>query len=261
MLTDFGHQDPFVGICHAVIVRHDPTIRIIDLTHGIERQNVRAGAIALNDSVEFLPGNAVVIAVVDPGVGGDRRAVAVEAANGLIFVGPDNGLLSAALESAGGAVNAVDISESDWRLQPTSNTFHARDIFSPVAAQLATGGSIDAAGRAFAVDQLVSLELPTAQIGDGHITTAVLAVDAYGNARLAAKPDDLDGLALGDRVEIETDDMRRAAVYARSYRDGEPNDPLLLVDSSGWLTVVLNRGDASEALRLTAGKTVRLFSA
>lgn len=259
LLTDFGHRDSFVGICHGVILREDPGIPIIDLTHGIARQDIRAGAVALADSVPFLPDDAVVVGVVDPGVGSDRRAIAVESVDGMIFIGPDNGLLMAAIDSRGGAKAAFEISNSRWRLEPVSDTFHGRDLFSPVAAKLAVGAPIVESGVAIAHDELVSFDLPHATTVDGDLTTAVLAIDQYGNARLAATPSDLGAIEFGTAVEIDTDDMRRQAVYARTYAEGADGDPILIVDSTGSLSVSVNGGDAAQTLRLEPGKVVRIL--
>ncbi len=261
LLTDFGHRDPFVGICHGVILREDPAIPLIDLTHGIDRQDIRAGAVALFDSVPFLPDDAIVVGVVDPGVGSDRRAIAVESGEGMIFIGPDNGLLMSAIESRGGVKSAFEISGSPWRLEPVSETFHGRDIFSPVAAKLATGAAISDAGEAIDAGELVDLDLPQAAMIDGDLTTAVLAIDHYGNARLAATPTDLGDFEFGSPIEIDTDDMRRQAIYARTYADAENGDPMLLVDSTGSLSISVNGGDAAKLLRLEPGKVVRILRA
>lgn len=259
LLTDFGHRDPFVGICHGVILREDPAIPIIDITHGIARQDVRAGAVALADAAPYMPADCVFVAVVDPGVGSDRRALALETQDGSVFIGPDNGLLIAGADVRGGVRAAFEISESPWRLEPVSATFHGRDIFTPVAAKISAGARPVESGAAIDHDDLTELPNPTTGVIDGELTTAVLAVDDYGNARLAATLDDIGQLSFGDAVELDTDDMRRHATYVRAYADGARNDPLLLVDSSGSLAVVVNGGSASETLRLTPGKVVRIL--
>ena len=259
-LSDFGHRDPFVGICHAVIARVDPAIKVVDLTHGIERQDVRAGAVALSDAVPFLPARSVVVAVVDPGVGSDRRAIAVVSRDGIVFVGPDNGLMSPAVAEAGGAEAAFEISESPWRLEPVSDTFHGRDIFSPVAARIAAGADPAQGGTSIDTDSLVALELPRPELIDGDLTTAVLSIDEFGNARLAATTSDLPAsIAVGESVEIDTDDMRRLAAFVHTYADAENGDPLLIVDSTGSLSVSINGGYAASTLRLEAGKVVRIL--
>lgn len=259
LLTDFGHRDPFVGICHAVILSEDPTIPIIDLTHGIARQDVRAGAVALADAVPYLPEGTVVVAVVDPGVGSDRRALAVQATNGLVFVGPDNGLLAPGLEAAGGAAAAFEIGHSPWRLEPVSSTFHGRDVFSPVAAKIAAGAPIVESGVAIDHDDLMQLDAPPTGFADGQLTTAVIAVDGYGNARLAATLSDLNGLPESGMAEIATDDMRRQVALVRTYADADPGAPVLIVDSSGSLSIAINGGDAAATLGLEPGKIVRVI--
>lgn len=259
LLTDFGHRDPFVGICHGVILREDPAIPIIDVTHGIRRQDVRAGAVALEDAAPFMPRDCIFVAVVDPGVGSDRRALAIETEDGSVFVGPDNGILLPAAERRGGVRAAFEISDSPWRLEPVSSTFHGRDVFCPVAAKIAAGAALVEGGAAIDHDELERLDLPTTGVIDGELTTAVLAVDEYGNARLAATLGDVGPIEFGEAIEIDTDDMRRQARYVSAYADGEHNEPLLIVDSTGSLAVVLNGGDAASNLRLTPGKVVRLL--
>ena len=146
-LSDYGPWDEFVGVCHAVIARRCPSARVIDLGHGVPRHDVRAGALALRAALRYTPAG-VHLAVVDPGVGGERRAVAARVALGQrILVGPDNGLLAVAAEELGGVVEAVDISDSPECLRPISATFHGRDVFAPVAAALADGADAGRGGR------------------------------------------------------------------------------------------------------------------
>src|SRR3954470_22826830 len=161
-LSDYGHLDEFVGVCHGVIARLAPEVRIIDITHGIARHDVRAGALVLRDALPYVP-PGVHLAVVDPDVGGRRRAVALACAEEeRLLVGPDNGLLTLAAERFGGVVEAIDIGHSPHRLEPVSATFHGRDQFSPVAARLAAGDPLAAAGEPISSDQLVRLAAPRA---------------------------------------------------------------------------------------------------
>src|SRR5919108_4547753 len=158
-LSDYGYDDEFAGICRAVISRIEPEARVIDLTHGIARHAVRQGAAILANALPYTP-PGVHMAVVDPGVGSPRRALAVRtAAEDRILVGPDNGLLWPAIGRLGGAVEAADISLSPFRLEPISATFHGRDVFAPVAAHLAGGTALSEAGEALAPDTLATLEL------------------------------------------------------------------------------------------------------
>lgn len=258
LLTDYGYEDPFAGILRAVIAREDPAIPVIDLTHGVSRHDVLEGAVALVDAAPYLPDDAVVVAVVDPGVGGERRAVAAQAADDRVFVGPDNGLLSLALRACGGAALAVDIGESEWRLPDLAHTFDGRDIFAPVAARLAAGASLADAGAAIDPAGLEVLGLPESSVASGVLTTSVLAIDTYGNARLAAVPSELPGITVGDAVEIEIGSARRAAVFARTFDEALGQDPLLIADSSGSLSLVVNRGSAAEQLQLSVGSELRI---
>jgi S-adenosylmethionine hydrolase len=146
LLTDYGLADEFVGVCHGVIARIAPTATIVDLTHGIPRHDVRAGALVLARALPYLPAG-VHVAIVDPEVGAERRAVAIRCAEeDRLLVGPDNGVLAPAAERFGGAVEAVDIARSPHRLEPVSATFHGRDLFAPVAAHLAAGAPLEGAG-------------------------------------------------------------------------------------------------------------------
>ncbi len=208
LLTDYGHGDEFVGVCHGVIRAICGPCQVIDVTHGITRHDVRRGAIVLRNALPYMP-TGVHVGVVDPEVGTERRAIAVRCDDERLLVGPDNGLLSLAWERFGGAVEAVDVSRSRHRLEPVSATFHGRDIFCAVAARLACGAELADAGQRIDPGGLASLELPTARKADGAITAHALLIDRYGNVGLDVGHDELPGtgLALGATVE----DCRRAA--------------------------------------------------
>src|SRR5262245_57806542 len=161
-LSDYGRDDDFVGVCHGVIARIAPESRVIDVTHGIDRHDVRSGALVLRRALPYFP-PGVHLAVVDPEVGGERRAIAVRAAqDDRLLVGPDNGLLAPAIERFGGAVEAVDVARSPHRLEPTSATFHGRDLFAPVAAHLAAGAPLADAGQPIDPGRTTPLHLPPA---------------------------------------------------------------------------------------------------
>ena len=169
-LSDYGREDDFVGVCHGVMARIAPEARVIDVTHGIPRHNVRAGALVLRNALPYMPAG-VHLAIVDPEVGAERRAVAIRCAeDDRLLVGPDNGVLSLAVERFGGAVEAMDIGRSPWRLEPVSATFHGRDIFAPVAAQLAAGAPLAEAGEPCDSDSLARIELPRPHASEGSLT-------------------------------------------------------------------------------------------
>jgi S-adenosylmethionine hydrolase len=259
-LSDYGHEDEFVGVCHAVIAQIAPEARVIDLTHGIWRQQVLQGAVALANALPFCP-PGVHLAVVDPGVGSSRRAVAVAAGGeGRILVGPDNGLLSRAIDQLGGANSAVDLGQSPFRLEPVSATFHGRDLFAPVAGHLALGARLEEAGEPVEVSSLGLLELPSPEIGSDRIGAHAIHVDGYGNVTLDLDASMLAGgpLAEGERLEVRAPDGRFEALWARTFSDTGPGDLLLYEDSSGAMALAANGGNAAGLLDLRPGSEIEL---
>jgi len=258
-LSDYGYEDEFAGVCRAVVSQIAPGAPLIDLTHGIGRQDVRQGAIVLANSLPSCP-PGVHLAVVDPGVGSERRGVAVAAAEGRILVGPDNGLLSRALARLGGALDAVELSRSAFRLEPVSATFHGRDLFAPVAAHLSLGARLDEAGEAIDPSSLTTLDLPTPSVSDTEVVAHAIHQDGYGNVTL-----DLDASMLsdgpfrpGDRVEVRAPDGRFEGVWARTFADVAPSDVLLFEDSSGSLALAVSGGSAAGLMNLEPDSEVAL---
>jgi S-adenosylmethionine hydrolase len=259
-LSDYGLQDEFVGICHGVMAAICPTARIIDLSHGVARHDVRGGAIVLRGALPYLPAG-VHLCVVDPDVGAARRAVAVATADERLLVGPDNGLLWPAAQAHGGIVEAVDISASLFRLEHVSATFHGRDIFGPVAAHLAAGVALAEVGEPYDPDALVSLELPRAELADGELRAEVLHVDRFGNAQLSATHEDLEevGLRLGHEVRLQLGaGAVFAARYVRTFADARSEELIVYEDSSRALAVAVSHGSAAERLGLRAADPVRI---
>ena len=252
-LSDYGLADDFVGVCHGVIAGICPQARVIDLTHGVPRHDVRAGALILRSTLPFVAAG-VVLAVVDPGVGGERRAVAVRAADGRQFVGPDNGLLWLAAGAAGGVREAVDIGNSPFALQPNSATFHGRDIFAPVAAHLAGGASLADAGISCEIESLARIELPSPELGDGRLVAHAVYVDGFGNVQLDVEGSEMltgAGLVAGCEVEIETaDGVVGRARFVHAFGDAGAGELLLYEDSYHRLAVAVNQGDAAARLGL-----------
>jgi S-adenosylmethionine hydrolase len=258
-LSDYGLADEFAGICRAVVVRISPGSQVIDLTHSIPPQDVFQGALALARSVRFLPNDAVILAVVDPGVGTPRRPVALETGRTGLMVGPDNGLLSLAWAEEGGVSRAVEITSEEVVLAPVSATFHGRDIFAPAAAHLAAGMSLERLGPAIPPGELVTVSLPTPEIEPGRVDGEVLRVDRFGNVTLSARPRHLEEAGLvGPRLEIvvrgEATPLRRATTFG----DVAPGEFALVVDSSGWLAAVVNRGSAADELGVVQGDPVTI---
>jgi S-adenosyl-L-methionine hydrolase (adenosine-forming) len=259
-LSDYGYEDEFAGLCRAVIARIAPGATVIDLTHGIERHGVEQGAEVLSNALPFTP-PGVHLAVVDPGVGSPRRGVAIRAAEeDRVLVGPDNGLLWPALERLGGAVEAVDVSLSPFRLEPISATFHGRDVFAPVAAHLARGATLADVGEPLPPASLVRLERPMPRIEPERVIAHVVAVDRFGNLALDLTDRLLpkSGLRLGWPLEVETTAGNRGAVFALTFADVPNGELLLYEDSSRRLALALNRGSAAESLALGRGDEVIL---
>jgi S-adenosylmethionine hydrolase len=254
-LSDYGADDEFAGVCRAVIARVAPEARVIDLTHGVPRHDVRRGAIALADSLPYAPAG-VHLAVVDPGVGTERRPVAVRiATEDRVLVGPDNGLMWPAIEELGGPVEAVELSGSRFRLEPVSATFHGRDVFAPVAAAIALGAALADAGNAIEPGSLSRLVLPAARPDGGGLTVTILYVDGYGNAALNARAEDLVAAELPpDRpLAVEIRGSRHEARLGRTFGDAAVGRLVVYEDSSRRLALAVNRGSASEALGLRPG--------
>ena len=266
-LSDYGLDDEFVGVVKAVVRAIAPHATVLDLTHQVPAHDVRAGSLALVRSMQYLP-PGVVLAVVDPGVGSARRAVAVEVgdpdagADGdgggatSVLVGPDNGLLAPAVAMVGGARRAVSLTATAYHLDAPGPTFAGRDVFGPVAAYLCAGVPLDALGEAVDPGSLVPGVIPLSRPEDGGLEAEVLWVDRFGNAQLNVDPDDL--AALGSPVVVRFGTRERSAVSVATFADLKAGEVGLLVDSYGLVAVALNRRSAAEELGLGAGDPVRL---
>jgi S-adenosyl-L-methionine hydrolase (adenosine-forming) len=260
-LSDYGLEDEFVGICHAVIARISPDSSVIDLTHAIPPQDVLRGALVLGRSIRYLPTDVVILAVVDPGVGTPRRPVAVEtSAGGQLLVGPDNGVLSLAWTERGGVARAVEIAHPDVILEPVSATFHGRDIFAPAAAHLAAGRSLSEVGPEAEPASLVMVEPPAPGVEPGRIDAEVLGVDRFGNIQLSAGLNHLEwaGLTGVNRLEAVMRGTATPVRRASTFGDVSEGEFGLIVDSGGRLSLVLNRGSAAEALGLAPGDSLSI---
>ena len=259
-LTDYGLDDGFVGICHAVIASICPAARVVDLTHAIARHDVAGGATVLADAQSYLP-MGVQLAVVDPDVGAERRAVALRTGDGRTLVGPDNGLLWPAAQLAGGVVEAVDIAQSPCRLEPVSATFHGRDIFSPVAATLAAGRPLAEVGLPLDPGELVPLTLPAARLEGRRLIAHVRYIDRFGNLALDAGHEQISaaGLQLGRRVTVaiagRTD---RAVRYVRTFADAPTGELIAYEDAQQRLALAVSHGDAAQTLGLSVGAELRI---
>jgi S-adenosylmethionine hydrolase len=257
-LSDFGLQDDFVGTCHGVIKRIAPEAQIIDITHGIPATAVLQGALVLANTVQYMP-VGVHLAVVDPGVGGIRRPVALQDADGRFYVGPDNGLLVPAADRAGIAA-AHELANPDYALETVSRTFHGRDLFAPAAAHLARGVELQELGPPLDPDALVRLDLPEPRIGETRIEATALYVDSFGNIALNLTREDAEraGIVPGTQVELELSGERYYAVSARTFADARAGDIIFYEDSYGNMSIAISRGNAGQLLHASAGQSVRI---
>ena len=255
-LSDYGLQDDFVGVCHGVMARVAPDARVIDVTHGVPRHDVRAGALILRRALPSMP-PGVHLAVVDPAVGTARRAIAVRTAEeDRLLVGPDNGLLSLAVQRFGGAVEAVDVSRSVHRLEPLSATFHGRDLFAPVAAALAAGAELAEAGDPLDADEISLIHMPLAQVEPDGLVAHAIGFDRFGNVTLDVEHEELTfaGLRLGHSVGVNG----RTTHYGVTFADVAPGELLLYQDAYRTLALAVNRGSARDALGLELDAELRI---
>lgn len=262
-LSDYGYADEFAGVCRAVIARIAPDAKVVDVTHGLPRHAVRQGAVLLAHALPFAaPG--IHLAIVDPGVGGERRPVAIRLAEeDRVLVGPDNGVLSLATERLGGAVEAVDIGASSFRLEPVTSTFHGRDLFAPVAARLALGAELAEAGEPLDPAALTKVELPEPRLYPDRVVAHVVYVDGFGNAALNLGHETLAAtfLRLGDRVSVAAGAARITVPFGRTFADVGPGQGILYEDSSRSLALAVNRESAAELLGLAPDDEVMLSPA
>jgi S-adenosylmethionine hydrolase len=257
-LSDFGLEDGFVAACHGVATRIAPVTRIIDITHLVPPGDVRRGAAVLAQTLPAMP-PAVHVAVVDPGVGTSRRAIAVQAGPG-ILVGPDNGLLSWAVTALGGADQAVMLTNDALWNHPVSSTFHGRDIFMPVAAHLATGTPLGRAGSEIGVADLVRLAPPTNRMLDGEAEGEVLSVDRFGNVQLSIPSGAATelGIKFGGVMVIRCNRRELIAPYLETFGSAAPGELIAFTDSAGWISLAVAGGNAAEVLSLPPGARVRI---
>jgi len=258
-LTDFGLQDDFVGTCHGVIATIAPDARVIDVTHGIRPGHVLQGALVLANTLAYMPAG-VHLAVVDPGVGSGRRALALRDGEDRVYVGPDNGLLLPAADRFGGVAAAHELANAEYSLQPVSRTFHGRDLFSPAAAHLAAGVALEELGPPVDPGELVRVELPEAEVGQNRIRATALVVDRFGNVALNLRREDFDRpeLAAGTRIELTCRGDRFYAVAARTFADAPHGALILYEDSYGSLALAVSSGSAAELLRIQEGSEILL---
>lgn len=261
-LSDYGTDDEFVGVVHSVIRDLAPHTTVIDLTHGIAPFDVRAGSLALARSIGYVA-SGVVVAVVDPGVGTSRRAVAVEVAGGEgVLVGPDNGLLAPAVAMAGGAGRAVSLTNVEYQLESPGATFDGRDVFAPAAAHLCNGVDLLELGELVDADVLFPGMVPLPQLDDSTVIAQALWTDRFGNVQLNVGPADLPP-TFGETLEIRisapslaTGGTTRVVTRVSAFSEVATGAVGLVTDANGMLAVAMNQRSAADEIGIDDGDQV-----
>jgi len=265
-LTDFG-PDSAAAICRGVMLSIARDAQIVDISHSVTKFAIRDGSFLLQAALPWMP-VGVHVGVVDPGVGTTRRPIGILTGRGDILIGPDNGLLTAATEQLGGIREARLLENRAWMLGRTSSTFHGRDIFSPVAANLAIGGAFSEVGPTVDQASLVAIRFAEPEVRQGALGSSIIYVDSFGNLRLAGHRDDLVR-AVGEltpgrplRVEFGAsnggDAIVETAAWVRTFGEAPVGSALLYEDSSGRLGFADNQADAARRLGVAADRPVTI---
>lgn len=256
-LSDYGHDDVFVGVCKGVVARIAPQVRVIDICHLITPQDVVQGATSLAAALPFLP-HAVHLAMVDPQGAHAARGIIVRAGDGSLLVGPDNGLLSLGWQACGGVKGVVEIANRSLWLEHVHATFRGRDIFAPVAGHLASGRPLVDFGPALDPGELVTLAVHEAVVDDDHVHAEISAVDHFGNASLNVARSDLEaaGITLGDTVEVRCNGRTLSVPFTHTFGEVAAGKLTLCEDSFRAVQLAVNAGRADQELRVNRGDPI-----
>lgn len=252
LLTDFGHRDIYVGVMKSVIYQIAPKNPVIDLCHDVPAQSVLSGSYQLKAALPYVPADSVIVAVVDPGVGSQRRSIALELDSGHFLVGPDNGLFSGLVEQFG-MKGLVNVGESPFNLSQSSHTFHGRDIFAPNGAELARKGRLKDLGPLELKPELVSQDGVELRIESRRWRATVLHIDHFGNA--ITNIENLAEHIHTGRFSVAGRDFQGA----RTFSDGRWGDCLLYQGSSGHLELAVNGGHLAKELELEIGDHIDIL--
>lgn len=257
-VSDFGLDDAWVGVCHAIIHQACPQAQVVDLGHGVPPFDIRKGAATAAAGVYQIP-DAIHLVTVDPGVGPGRRDLCLVCASGAVLVGPDNGVLIPAARRAGGIVAAIAIDASKIDFRAPLATFHARDILAPAAAALACGVTPKALGVAVETESLAAAPFGDCQKQGEVVQCEVLEFDRFGSLRFNVAAERIAELGLkAPRLEVAMGHNRLEVTFGTTFSDARDGEPIVLVDSSGWLTLAINRGSAVERYGVEVGSGVTI---
>jgi S-adenosylmethionine hydrolase len=260
LTTDFGLTDSYVGSMKGVALGIAPDVRLVDITHAIEPQNIQQAAYILQTFYRYFPPGTVHVIIVDPGVGSQRRAIAVETPEA-IFVAPDNGILAEVWRDARArwgleACTAVELTERRFWRGKVSRTFHGRDIFAPVAAHLATGVPLPALGARLAAIDESALDRPL-RGRDAELVGRIVHIDHFGNCITNITAHDLEQAGKGAALVVEISGRRISGLH-QTYADAPPGALIALIGSSDQLELAVRNGNAAQALGVGPGDTVRV---
>ena len=256
LLTDFGLSDVYVGVMKGTIAQINPELKVIDITHDIPPQNIAAGRFCLMNAVAYFPTETVHVAVVDPGVGSRRRAIAIQCAN-FYLVGPDNGLFGGVLSLAS-AIASVELANPKyWRTNQPSSTFHGRDIFAAAGAHLANGVALEELGEDLDPASLVQLQIPNCSVTATGIEGCIQYVDRFGNL-IANIP---NNCLKNKNWSVKVDRLSDSIIIpsGETYSDGQPGDLIAIIGSEGWLEIAVNGGSAESVLKLELGANIQVI--
>ena len=251
LTSDFGYEDPYAAEMKGVILTINPNANIIDITHGVEKFNIRIGAFMLASAVPYFLKGTVHLAVVDPGVGTERRAILVQTKQGF-FVGPDNGILILAAQIQG-IEHAYELTNPKFMLSKVSCTFHGRDIFAPAAAHLDIGVKPSEFGPE--IRDLVVPQFASVNRKNGSLIGEVLHVDSFGNLITNISPREI---AKSKRVNVKLQNLSQNLTFVKTYALAKPQQPLALIGSHGFLEIALNQGSAAAKFHVVAGDKIEV---
>lgn len=251
--TDFGLKDSYQGAMKGAALSINPNAKLVDITHLVEAGNILQGAFILLEASRFFPPGTIHVAVVDPGVGGERKAVLVETQR-CFFVGPDNGLLSLAATPEE-IKRIVRLTGRRFFREEVSPTFHGRDIFAPVAAHLSLGADPGAFG--VELERLASIDMPLPARKDGFVFGEIIYVDTFGNLITNMKKEDFFNVADVERMEVSVNGLIIKGLKS-TYSSVARGEPAALISSAGYLEIAVNSGRASKYFNAGAGSRVVL---
>ncbi len=257
--SDFGLSDGSVGIVKGVINRIDSEIKVIDISHDIKPQDIRGGSLLLMRAIQYIP-QGILLGVVDPGVGTDRKAIALETEWGYM-VGPDNGLLNLAAATVGGVTRAFELTHKEWIIPSEGSTFEARDKFAPFAAGLASNSlSIEEVGTEVEMDELNNLLVPLTEKKEGSIEGEVIWNDHYGNSQTNIVPADLEdlGFEFGSTINLRIRESMHQVKWHKNFQEIGVGKLGLVTDSWGMITISVQNGSSVDSVDTHEGTEVSI---